>query len=343
MEPHMANETEFITLSLAEVHDLALQAFLRNGLSPAQSKAMADVIARAEGDEARSHGLYRVMGCVNAVRSGKVQPKAVPTVVSENGAAVRVNAHLGFANQAVELGREHLIAKARQYGVAMLAINDCYHFSALWGDIEPVAEQGLIAMSCTIGGHFVALADGVKRAIGTNPFAFAAPRGQGRHPFVFDISSSIAARGEVELHRRAGKPLPEGWGIDKAGKPTRDAAAVLDGAILPFGGHKGAAIGLMVELLAGPLIGDMLGKDAFAIDTGDGGPMRGGYVMIAIDPAFFGNGGENVAAADNWLASLERDHAPARLPSARRYRARKRSEEAGVQVDRSIYNEIKAI
>jgi len=339
----MANDTEYITLTPAEVRDLAVQALLHAGIAPAQANAMAEVIAKAEGDESRSHGLYRIMGCINAVRSGKVDPKAVPEIVSETGAAIRVDAHLGFANHAVELGREHLIAKAKQSGIAVLAINHCYHFSALWGDIEPVAEQGLAAMSCTIGGHFVALAGGVKRAIGTNPFAFAFPRGPSRHPFVFDISSSIVARGEIELHRRAGKPLPEGWGIDKAGKPTRDAAAVLDGAILPFGGHKGAAIGLMVELLAGPLIGDMLGKDSFAADTGDGGPMRGGYIMIAIDPAFFGNGAENVAAADRWLAHLEDDHAPARLPSGRRYRSRKRSEEAGVRVDRSIYEEIKAI
>jgi LDH2 family malate/lactate/ureidoglycolate dehydrogenase len=339
----MSDPKETITLTLAEAHDLATQAFLHAGISPAQTKAMVDVITKAEGDESRSHGLYRVMGCVNAVRSGKVKPKAVPEVVSEVGAVVRVNANLGFANQAVELGRERLIAKAREYGIAVLAINDCYHFSALWGDIEPLAEQGLAGLCCTIGGHYVALADGVKRAIGTNPFAFAAPRGKGRHPFVFDISSSIVARGEVELHRRAGKPLPEGWGVDIHGKPTRDAAAVLDGAIMPFGGHKGAAIGLMVELLAGPLIGDMLGKDAMAVDTHDGGPLRGGYIMIAIDPAFFGNGAENIAAADGWLTSLERDHAPARLPSARRYRSRKRSEEAGVKVDRSVYDEIKAI
>jgi LDH2 family malate/lactate/ureidoglycolate dehydrogenase len=339
----MTNDAAHITLTLAEVHDLATQAFLHAGITPAQAKAMADVITRAEGDESRSHGLYRVMGCVGAVRSGKVDPKAVPTLVSENGAVVRVNANLGFANHAVELGRDRLIAKAREFGCAVLAINDCYHFSALWGDIEPVAEQGLVAMSCTIGGHYVALTNGVKPAIGTNPFAFAAPRGQNRSPFVFDISSSVVARGEVELYERAGKTLPEGWGIDADGKPTRDAKAVLDGAILTFGGHKGAAIGLMVELLAGPLIGDMVGRDALAVDVGGVGPLRGGYIMIAIDPAFFGNGAANVAAADGWLASLERDHAPARLPSARRYRCRKRSQENGVQVDRSVYDEIKAI
>src|SRR4029453_3401302 len=103
-------------------------------------------------------------------------------------------------------------------------------------------------------------------------------------PFVFDQASSAGARGEIQLHLRDGKPLPPGWAIDAAGNQTTDPAAALAGAQLPFGGYKGAAIALMIELLAGALIGEVFSFEASASDTNDGGPPVGGELLIAIDP-----------------------------------------------------------
>ncbi len=88
------------------------------------------------------------------------------------------------------------------------------------------------------------------------------------------MATSAAARGEIQLHQRAGKALPEGWGIDSQGQPTTDAAEVLNGAMLTFGGHKGSALAAMVELLAGPLIGDMTSAESLAWDNGAGGLLR---------------------------------------------------------------------
>ncbi|MBZ4261333.1 Ldh family oxidoreductase, partial [Mycobacterium tuberculosis] len=103
-----------------------------------------------------------------------------------------------------------------------------------------------------------------------NPIAFGWPR-QDKPPFIVDMATSAAARGEIQLHQRAGKALPEGWGIDSQGRPTTDAAEVLNGAMLTFGGHKGSALAAMVELLAGPLIGDMTSAESLAWDNGAGG------------------------------------------------------------------------
>lgn len=88
------------------------------------------------------------------------------------------------------------------------------------------------------------------------------------------MATSAAARGEIQLHQRSGKALPEGWGIDSQGQPTTDAAEVLNGAMLTFGGHKGSALAAMVELLAGPLIGDMTSAESLAWDNGAGGLLR---------------------------------------------------------------------
>jgi len=329
-----------IRLSFDAVRRLAEQPLLKCGVSREHAEAMAEVVALAEADEARSHGLYRIEGCVQAVRSGKVDPQARPEVVSTAGAVVRIDARGGFALHPLRLGRPLLADKAREFGIAALALNNCYHFSALWADIEIMAERGLVALSCTIGAHNVALAGGSAPAFGTNPFAFAFPRGEGRKPFVFDLSSSVVAKGEIELRRRSGESIPAGWAVDRQGAPTTKPEDALAGAIMPFGGHKGAALGLMVELLAGPLIGDLKSAEALAIDTHDGGPLRGGYLMLAINPGHLGGNDSGLEEADAWLTSLARQHKPARLPGTRRHAARVRSMADGILVSRCLYNRL---
>lgn len=121
---------------------------------------------------------------------------------------------------------------------------------------------------------------------GTNPIAFGWPRPDGP-PFVFDFATSMVARGEIELHRRAGKTVPDDWGVDAQGNPTTDPAAILSGAMRTFGGHKGSALAAMVELLAGPLIGDMTSRESIDWDEGRGGSPLGGELIIAIDPKGF--------------------------------------------------------
>lgn len=134
--------------------------------------------------------------------------------------------------------------------------------------------------------HGLPLLAGCSHFFGTNPIAFGWPREE-KPPFIFDMATSAAARGEIQLHQRAGKAVPEGWGIDGDGQATTDAQAILDGAMLTFGGHKGSALAAMVELLAGPLIGDMTSAESLAWDNGAGGLPYGGELILALDPVRF--------------------------------------------------------
>ena len=230
----------------------------------------------------------------------------------------------------------------RANGIAALAINRCVHFSALWADIEPLTEQGLVALACTPSHAWVTPAGGSRPLFGTNPIAFGWPRAD-RPPFLFDMATSAAARGEIELHRRAGTPLPEGWGIDKAGNPSTDAASVLEGAMLTFGGHKGSALAAMVELLAGPLIGDMTSKESLAYDDGTGSSPYGGELIIALDPERFlgADKAKYFAGAEAMFADMQAQGA--RIPGERRYRQRRQSEQYGVEIPRTLYDEIVAL
>ncbi|WP_430699602.1 Ldh family oxidoreductase [Mesorhizobium captivum] len=143
----------------------------------------------------------------------------------------------------------------------------------------------------------MAPARGTKPLFGTNPIAFAWQRAD-NHPSVFDFATSATARGEIELHRRAGKTIPHGLALDNDGRPTIDPAEALHGAMLTFGGHKGSALSTMVELLAGPLIDDMISMESKAFDDGLGTTPCHGELILIFDPSvFLGDAlGKNLAA-----------------------------------------------
>ena len=342
--------SDLARLSLDEVHDLAMNIFSAHGLSEDQATAIADTVTAAERDECRSHGLFRVPGYMATVKSGKVTPDAAPKVNDLAPGVVQVDAHNGFAPLALKVGREPLVAKVREQGIAALGVVNCYHFAALWPETEALAEQGFMAFACTSYMPCVAPAGGTKPLYGTNPIAFSWPRGKGKPPMVFDQATAASARGEIMIHERDGKPIPEGWAIDSDGNPTTDPTAGLAGAQLPFGGYKGAALAMMVELMAGALIGDMFSYEAGAADNGDGGPSKGGEFMFAIDPVRCAGStlGDDEARTTQIKHSnvffdkvLEQDGA--RLPSDRRYEARKRTPSEGITIPKSLYDTLQKL
>lgn len=336
--------SEQINLTLEKVYDLATRALRANGVSYEQARAIANTVTAAERDECTSHGLFRIPGYLKSVLSGKVTADAVPTLSESESAIVRVDAHNGFAPLALEIGREPLLKKAREHGIAALAINNCFHFAALWPEVEAVADEGLVAFAFTAAMSYVAPAGGKAPLYGTNPMAFAWPR-EGHPPLAFDQASSASARGEIMIHQRDGHTIPEGWAIDKDGNPTTDPAAGLAGAQLCFGGYKGAAIALMVELLAGALIGDLFSFESSAQDNRDGGPPKGGEFMIAIDPGRCTGGASSqaqLAHAETLFAKiLEQDGT--RLPSDRRYQARLRTPDSGVTIPVALHEELERL
>ncbi|MBL8575592.1 MAG: Ldh family oxidoreductase [Mesorhizobium sp.] len=302
----------------------------KGGLSVTQAAAVARVIVAGERDACKSHGIYRIEGVLRTLKAGKVQGAAEPYVVpGAKPTIVRVNAAHGFSNPAFELGAPLLAERAKQIGIATLVINDCTHFAALWPEIEALTELGLAAMALCPNYSTVAPAGGTHPLLGTNPFAFGWPR-PGRTPYVFDFATSMVARGEIELHRRAGKPLLLGWAIDGGGAPTTDPEAALAGALLPFGGHKGSAISTMIELLGGILIGDLTSNESLDhLGTTTLSPSHG-ELIIAFSPDAFSSGrdGDPFARAEALFEAIAGQGA--RLPSQRRFDARAKAESEGI-------------
>ena len=256
-----------MNLPLREVHRLCTRALGASGLYAESVEAVAKTITAAERDGCKSHGLFRLPGYCNALRANKADRTARPRVIDAAPAVVRVDACGGLAPYALEAGIPELEVKARQCGVATLAVTNAFHFSALWHEVEALAERGLVGIAVLNSKAFVVphgAASGAQSAMvyGTNPMAFAMPRPNGMPPLVWDQASSAMARGEISMCQQAGETLPPGCAIDIEGSPTVDPAVALAGAQLTFGQHKGSAIAMMVELLSAGLTGGNFSFDA---------------------------------------------------------------------------------
>lgn len=321
------NET--VALDIADLTGRIEMIFRKVGLRAGPAAAMARVIAAGERDGCKSHGIYRIEGCLRTIRAGKVLSDAEPRVSQDDSGIVRVNAGHGFAPPAFEAGLPALAERTRTLGLAALVINDCTHFSALWPEVEALTSQGLAGLAFCPSYSAVAPAGGTQPLFGTNPLAFGWPRAEGL-PYVFDFATSVAARGEIELHRRAGQRIPEGWAIDATGQPTTDPELALAGAMLPFGGHKGSALSTMIELLGGAMIGDLTSAEALDVLGTTSLLPRHGELILAFDPERFaaGRSGNPQDRAEALLGAILGQGA--RLPSQRRFAARARSEAEGI-------------
>lgn len=333
-----------VRLTLSEVSELATSILLKQGFSSAHAEAIARTVTAAERDECRHHGLFRIPFYVKALKAGLASPDAEPVPTELAPGIVRVDARYGFIPLALERAEEPLAGRARSQGIAALAVNNAFNVGPLWPEVERLATRGLVAFAFTSAIPYVAPAGGTKPLFGTNPMAFGWPRPD-RPPLVFDQASSASARGEIQLRLREGKPLPDGWAIGPDGRPTTDPATALAGAQLPFGGAKGSSLALMIELLAGPLIGDVLSFEAGERDTAGTGAPCGGELVIAIDPARCAPGRDPAAQLAHGEALFARilEQDGTRLPSDRRYAARRRTATEGVAVPRPLYEDLQAL
>ena len=306
-------------LSLDEIYSLAKNVMLANGCDAANAEALADIICRAERDGSHSHGLFRVPGYVKALRSGKVDGKAKPTIKHLTPAVIQVDGHGCFAPLAQAVGLPALAEATEKIGIAALSLVGVHHFAALWPETEYLADRGFVGIACTAYMPAVAPAGSNEALFGTNPLSFAWPR-PGHNPVVYDMATASMAMGDVQIAARDGREVPLGTGLDANGQPTTDPAAIAKGVLLPFGGYKGSAIAMMVELLAAGMTGEQFSFEARDTDNKDGGPPRGGEMIIGMSPAIIAGEGwqDHVEGFVQKLSNID----GVRMPGARRHKNR---------------------
>ena len=328
-----------VSLKLDEIFDLAKKTLLANGCDDETASVLADLIMKAERDGSLSHGLFRLPAYVSGLKSGKINGKARPEVKKISSSVIKVLGNNCLAPMIHNKGLPELIKTAKENGVAVLAINNSHHMAAMWPETEAVAEEGLVAFACTSYKPAVAPAGAIKPLFGTNPISFAWPR-PGKTPVVFDMATASMAMGEVQVAKREGHKVPLGTGLTKEGKETTDPAEIADGGVLlPFGGYKGSGIAMMVELLAGALVGDNFSFETADNDNNDGGPPSGGEFILAISPEKLSGSGWDKHADEffNKMKSME----GVRLPGERRHK--NRLDKGPRNINEELVNKIKSL
>lgn len=322
-----------IVLSLAELDRLIRAALAAAGVQADNAAATAAALVAAEADGLASHGAARVPFYADQVRSGKVDGQAVPALSRPAAAAIRVDARHGLAYPAIRLGLEAACSQAGTTGVTAVAIARSHHFGAAGYHVERVAERGLVALAFGNSPAAIAPWGGHRGSFGTNPIAFACPR-PGQPPLVIDLSLSTVARGKLMLAAQRGEAIPADWALDAEGQPTRDPKAALAGTLLPLGGAKGAALALMVEILAAALTGSNLAFQASSFFAAEGKPPAVGQLFIVFDPTVFSPDFHQCVAT---LLRHILAQPGTRLPGERRLAHREQARREGIRLPESLY------
>ncbi|MEA2838800.1 MAG: (2R)-3-sulfolactate dehydrogenase [Methylobacteriaceae bacterium] len=321
-------------LSLAEAEERVARIFEQGGASTDAARSVARALVGAEADGLKGHGLSRIPTYLAMLKSGKIDGSAEPRVTQPRPGMLAIDAACGFAYPAIDIAIERLPALARQQGIAAASISRSNHAGACGRHVERLAEQSLVALFFANTPEAIAPWGGTRAVFGTNPIAFAAPL-DGRSPIIIDLALSKVARGNIVAAKQKGEQIPEGWALDKEGRPTTDVDAAIAGTMIALGDAKGAALALMVEVFSAALVGTHFAFEASSFLDDKGGPPQTGQLIIAIDPAGLGHSsfGERMRV----LAQAIESQQGARLPGTRRLVLRQKAEREGLSVPDEIW------
>jgi len=249
------------------------------GSSKADALSVATSLVDAQAADHSSHGILRLVEYANAVEKGQVTPTAQPKIISDRGAVVTLDGQWGWGQIACKQAVELVAEKANKFGIGTVVIKSCNHIGRLGEYVEMLSQKSLVSIMWCNGGPNVAAYGGKTRLFGTNPFAAGIPTGD--ENIVIDFATASSAEGKIRAANVNGLHVPEGLIVKADGSPTTEPADFYaGGAILPFGGHKGYCLNLLIELLGGALSG---AHPSMNDSYGNGN----GTVLIAMDPEFF--------------------------------------------------------
>lgn len=229
-------------------------------------------------------GVLRLPILMERVKRGLLRCPCHPRFEPLSATMERLDGDAGFGQHVAEVGMRRAIDLARDHGIGVIGVRNSNFFGTGAYFVHIAAESGMIALAMSNSFPKVVAHGGIKPVFGTNPFAFGAPRRAGRSLLV-DMATSALAGSTVREHQRAGTPLPEGLAIDGEGKPVTDPDRLADGALLPFGGPKGAALALLVEVLSGIITGAGVSHGVASMYSDFTRSGNNGHFLVALDIA----------------------------------------------------------
>ena len=325
-----------------ELFQLARQALERAGAHTAMAEAAARHLVRAEEQGLPSHGMSRVPFYCSMLRNGRAEGTARPVMKSERGAACLIDNADALPYESCAWAIEEVIARARRNGVGYAGITNSAHVGVLGIHLLPVAEAGLAGIAFTNSPAAIPAWGGKKALFGTNPVAFVFPR-EDEEPLVIDLALTTVVRGKIMLAMQKRETIPEGWALDRHGKPTTDPKEAIErGSLFPIGGAKGAMLALAFELMCAALTGSAIGPEADSFFSEEGNKPRIGQSFLAIDPGALAGRERYLERVEAVIRAMLADDG-ARLPGARRFASERLLHTEGIEVSDELLARIEKL
>src|SRR5690242_9607 len=311
----MANEASQV--SHRALIEFIVGAYRAVGIAPAEAGRAAELMAASDISGADGHGVFRLPQYIRRIKAGGLNTTPDIRVIRRSRAAALVDGDNGLGSLVVSRAVEEAIALARDNGVGWVGVRRGNHAGAAAVYAAMPLQHDMIGLYFAVGNaNHLPPWGGVDMLLSTNPIAVAVPALE-EPPLILDMATTVAAYGKVKVAAQQGKTMPEGWMINRQGRPLTDPNRADDGFLLPIGGYKGAALALMFGLLAGTLNGAANGADVVDFNKDDTTPTNTGQSICVIDIKAFG---EPVAFKRQVDAVIRQLHGSALLPGFDRIR-----------------------
>jgi LDH2 family malate/lactate/ureidoglycolate dehydrogenase len=283
----MADAATPLRVAAARLEDFTARAFQAVGISPAESKSIAELMVRADLQGSEGHGVFRLPQYIRRIKGGAVNIRPDIRVVREAAGMALVDGDNGMGHLVMRFATGKAIEKAKTAGVAWVGVKWSNHAGPASLYAAMPLEHDMAGLYLAVGNanHLPAWG-GLDMLLSTNPIAVAVPAGE-EPPVVLDMATTVAAYGKVKTKAQRGEMMPEGWMMDRYGNPLTDPKRANEGFLLPIGGYKGYGLALIFGLLAGTLNGAAMGKDVVDFNADDVTPTNTGHVIVAINVEAF--------------------------------------------------------
>jgi len=292
---------EILNVTSNSLRDFYYRVLIAVGTGTEEASITADALIDADLHGHETHGAFRIPAYVRIAREHALDATQKPCVEWRKGALSLINGNNGWGQPAACLAASEVIANARNSCIGAVGVHNTNHIGTCAYYARILAKAGLVGFVTTNTPPSMPPTGGAEAVLGTNPICFSAPASGGR-VIVVDLATSVVARGKIMLAAERGEEIPEGWAMDKGGRPTKDPKAAMDGYLLPVGGPKGYGLALFADIFAGVLTGSEVAKDISAMYSRQVRKSGTGVFMFGIDTAAFGS--DDVSARMDKLITM---------------------------------------
>ena len=279
--------TNKLVFTYKELFNFSENLLINSGIKKCDAEIVVKVLIQADLEGIASHGLTRLPIYLERIEKGLINANPKITLEFLFPALGIMDADNSLGHVAAYTAMEKIIANAKEYGISAIGVKNSNHFSAASYYANMAMNEGLVGIVIANGPPAIPPWGGREAYFGTNPLAISIPGGDEYGPISIDMATSIVARGKIIKAAQEGNLIGSDWALDEVGKPTTDAKAALKGCILPMGAHKGAALAMAIEMMAGLLTGAGYGKGVIWQYSDSPQPSNVGHLLIAFNPEGF--------------------------------------------------------